>query len=185
MFPHPPTCISFSHIQATGPCGILPNAGKTIGKRHANSNDNLPNFPNSRCPRAIPRPARHIPPTIGYEVPQGRMGGRNAARRSVGRRLRQSPVHHELDWPRLVANFYDAELPKPYLYPTPEGGVQAEWPIGSNEASLEIDLTTHTAEWYCLDFHADASTENLLDLDNAKSWDWITHELRRMEALTK
>ena len=98
----------------------------------------------------------------------------------------KAPAHHELNWlAAQFANRYDAGFPKPYLYPTPEGGVQAEWPIGSNEASLEIDLTTHTAEWYCLDFHADASTENLLDLDNAKSWDWITHELRRMEALTK
>ena len=72
----------------------------------------------------------------------------------------KAPVHHELDW--LAAQFasrYDSELPRPYLYSTPEGGVQAEWPIGSNEASLEIDLATHTAEWYCLDFSANAATE--------------------------
>ena len=98
----------------------------------------------------------------------------------------KAPVHHELDWlATQFASRYDASLPKPYIYPTPEGGVQAEWPIGSNEASLEIDLTTHTAEWYCLDFNTDVSKEKVLDLDNAKSWDWIADELRRMESLTQ
>ena len=96
----------------------------------------------------------------------------------------KAPAHHEIDW--LAAQFasrYDAELLIPYLYPTPEGGVQAECPIGVNEASLEIDLATHTAEWYCLDFDTDASTEKTLNLDNAKPWRWITQELRRMESL--
>ena len=96
----------------------------------------------------------------------------------------KAPAHHALDW--LAAQFarrYAPGLPKPYLYPTPEGGVQAEWPIGSNEASLEIDLTTHTAEWYCLNFDTDASNEKTLDLDDAKSWRWIAGELSRMEPI--
>ena len=96
----------------------------------------------------------------------------------------KAPSHSKLDW--LAAQFasrYDSELPRPYLYPTPEGEVQAEWPIGPNEASLEIDLATHTAEWHCLDFSANASTEKILDLDNAQSWRWIAQELRRIESL--
>ena len=98
----------------------------------------------------------------------------------------KAPAHRGLDWlADQFAKRYDERLPKPYLYPTPEGGVQAEWPIGSNEASLEIDLTTHTAEWYCLDFNTDASNEKILDLDNAQSWGWISSELRRMESVTQ
>ncbi len=31
-------------------------------------------------------------------------------------------------------------IPMPYLYPTPEGGIVAEWSVGSWEASAEIDL---------------------------------------------
>lgn len=83
-----------------------------------------------------------------------------------------------LDW--LAAQFtrhYPDTLPRPYIYPTPEGGVQAEWPIGEREATLEIDLQTHTGEWQCMDFKTKSSVEHTLGLDTPDSWKWLSEQL--------
>ncbi len=91
-----------------------------------------------------------------------------------------------LDW--LASQFssrYAPDLPRPYLYPTPEGGIQAEWSLGPNEASLEIDLVTHAAEWHCLNLRTRRSTERILDLDNGDAWEWLNTELHQLAITTK
>lgn len=55
-------------------------------------------------------------------------------------------------------------LPAPHLYPTPEGGVQAEWTIGASEVSAEIDLENKSAAIHRLDLSTGADTEDVLDL---------------------
>lgn len=93
----------------------------------------------------------------------------------------KAPSPQGLDW--LAAQFaacYARDLPRPYLYPTPDGGVQAEWPLGSNEASLEVDLASHRAEWHCLNMNTRQSNERVLDLDDATAWAWVEQELRRL-----
>ena len=97
-----------------------------------------------------------------------------------------APDAERLNW--LASRFsvhYAPSLPRPYLYPTPEGGVQAEWSLGPNEASLEIDLATHSGEWHCLDLHTGHSTENMLALDHNGAWEWLASELLRLEATTE
>ena len=92
-----------------------------------------------------------------------------------------APSHIGLDW--LVDQFalnYTDDLPKPHLYPMPDGGIQAEWSIGSYELSLEIDLTSHIAEWYSLNLQTDSDHEIRIDLNRADSWSWITNEIRRL-----
>ncbi len=93
----------------------------------------------------------------------------------------KAPSAEGLDW--LSAQFaahYDEALPKPYLYPTPEGGIQAEWRIGQNDASLEVDLETHSAEWHCLNFDTDEVNEQVLDLDTQSAWEWLANEVRSL-----
>ena len=93
----------------------------------------------------------------------------------------KAPSEEGLDW--LSAQFaarYDEELPKPRLYPMPEGGVQAEWRIGQNDASLEIDLEKHSAEWHCLNFATDEVCERILDLDTPSAWEWLAKEVRSL-----
>lgn len=83
----------------------------------------------------------------------------------------RAPKAEHLDW--LVESFerfYPDELPIPYLYPTEEGGVQAEWTIARSEASLEIDLKGRTSSWHQLDLDSDDEDEAQLDLGNAKGW---------------
>ena len=88
-----------------------------------------------------------------------------------------------LDW--LIREFsfrYRITSPKPYLYPTPEGGVQVEWSLGSHEVSLKIDLHSHMAEWHWLDIDTDEDGAKHLNLDEDQSWTWLQGELRRLEA---
>ncbi|MBK7053034.1 MAG: hypothetical protein IPH54_21485 [Rhodoferax sp.] len=63
----------------------------------------------------------------------------------------QTPDPSHTQW--LAAAFednFDASLPLPYLYPTADGGIQAEWSISDWEASLEIDLPTKGASLQAL-----------------------------------
>ena len=89
-----------------------------------------------------------------------------------------------LDW--LAGQFithYPVDLPHPYLYPTPDGGVQAEWSIGPNEASLAIDLAVHKAEWHCLNVLAHQSDEEQLELDGADAWLWLSAKLHQLGSM--
>ena len=59
-------------------------------------------------------------------------------------------------WPR--------DLPLPYLYPTPEGGVLAEWSLPPYEASLEVDLGARTGEWHALNLETGTDETRIYDL---------------------
>ncbi len=92
------------------------------------------------------------------------------------------PLHPEgVAW---LADAFDANypegLPLPRLYPTAEGGVQAEWTIGSFEVSLEIDLKTKSSEWHALDLSSPASeaNERSFDLGSAESWAELASAVR-------
>ena len=94
----------------------------------------------------------------------------------------KAPVHGGLSW--LADEFdrrYPDDIPLPYTYPTPEGGVQLEWSLGDCEASLEIDLGRRTAEWHCTDLQSDGFSARDLDLTASESWAWLAAELRRLE----
>ena len=94
----------------------------------------------------------------------------------------KAPSHLGLEWLALQLNRQCPQhIPLPYLYPTPEGGVQAEWSLGANEASLEIDIDTRLAEWHCLNLHTDQATERSLDLSQPDSWQWIAKEIQGLE----
>lgn len=69
-------------------------------------------------------------------------------------------------------SFYDGSLPLPYLYPTAEGGLQAEWLIKDWDISLEIELTNLSAELHALNLQSDEEKE--LDLNLVEQDDWQT-----------
>ena len=96
----------------------------------------------------------------------------------------KAPRHVDLNWlSDRFAQHYPGNAPLPYIYPTPEGGVQAEWSIGANEISLELDFTKRTAEWHCLDVNTDIADIRTLDLDVPRSWSWLAEELQRLRAV--
>ncbi|WP_051168344.1 hypothetical protein [Marinospirillum minutulum] len=69
-------------------------------------------------------------------------------------------------------SFYDDSLPLPYLYPTAEGGLQAEWLIKDWDISLEIELSNLSAELHALNLQSDEEKE--LNLNLAEHNDWQT-----------
>ena len=92
-----------------------------------------------------------------------------------------APGSDELEW--LAAGFdrhYPDDLPLPYLYPTVEGGVRAEWSLSEYEISLEINLVTHRADWHRLNLETHTDDTQELDLDNENDWAWIASEVRLM-----
>ncbi|MEQ9588013.1 MAG: hypothetical protein RJS97_08675 [Parvibaculaceae bacterium] len=70
----------------------------------------------------------------------------------------------------------DATLP--YLFPTPEGNVLAEWSLGPNSVSLEIDLRNRSAEWHVLNVDTDHEDTGEFDLNSATDWERIAANLR-------
>ena len=106
--------------------------------------------------------------------------------RQWGEGYGKAPAAAELDWLISVfATHYEAGLAQPYLYPTPVGGVQAEWSLGPNEASLEIDSVDHSAEWHCLNLRTGHSAEHTVDLNSNSAWEWLANELRQLEPRTE
>ena len=92
-----------------------------------------------------------------------------------------APDPNTLDW--LSAKFevlYPDELPLPHIYPTVEGGVQAEWSLPPHEVSLSIDFTTRAGEWHVL--NTDTNTENTksLNLEDNDDWTRLTQDIRSL-----
>lgn len=84
---------------------------------------------------------------------------------------------------RLAALFdahFDADLPLPHLYPTPEGGVQAEWSLGDWEASLEINLDTQSGEYQALNLTNRQTHEHILALSAAEGWETLNEALKNI-----
>lgn len=78
-------------------------------------------------------------------------------------------------------DYFDSELPLPYLYPTAEGGVQAEWSLGDWEVSLEIELEGRMACYQAVRLSADETREQTIDLSlGKKEWTRLNDELRSL-----
>ena len=92
----------------------------------------------------------------------------------------EAPLTEGLDWlSQAFEQYYPDDIPLPHLYPTHEGGVQAEWSLDTTEASLEIDIKIHKGWWHVLNIETDADTRDI-DLDDEKGWQWLAEELRRL-----
>ena len=59
------------------------------------------------------------------------------------------------------------DVQQPRLYPTPEGGVEAEWRIGRLDISVEFDPSSGLAEWHQLDLDSGVVVEQQVPLPDA------------------
>lgn len=91
------------------------------------------------------------------------------------------PAHTGLDW---LADSFDSSFPDdvslPYLFPTPEGGILAEWSLKRWSPSLEIDLSAKTGSWHALNLDTDVEQTTELDLTKPDDWKWLAQEIRTM-----
>lgn len=92
-----------------------------------------------------------------------------------------APRPDGLDW--LSDEFtqgYPEDLPLPFVYPTPEGGIRLEWSLGPNEVTLDIDLMTHIASLHTLNLNSDEELEETLRLNEPAEWDRLVEQIRHV-----
>jgi hypothetical protein len=86
---------------------------------------------------------------------------------------------------QLFEASFDIALPLPFLYPTAEGGVQAEWSMGDWSVSLEIDLVTFKSEYQALNLKNNFCDERSLDLSVPNGWTQLNMALKQLEPGTR
>ena len=87
------------------------------------------------------------------------------------------------DLRKLAEDFernFDADLPLPYLYPTPDGEVEAEWEIGRYAVSLEIALPSQNAYYHQLHIDTREDAEEDLQLTETSAWQELNSKLQTL-----
>lgn len=93
----------------------------------------------------------------------------------------RSPADDGLDW--LASAFeqsFPEDLPLPHLYPTREGGIQAEWSLGGHEITIDIDLFAKHGTWHVLELATEAEEARSLDLSIDDGWRSLAARIREI-----
>lgn len=79
-----------------------------------------------------------------------------------------------LDWfaQAFEAN-YSEDCMLPLVFPTAEGGIQAEWVTATHDISLEVDLASRRADLHALNLQTDDDIEQSLDLSESTAWSTV------------
>jgi len=94
-------------------------------------------------------------------------------------RLGKAPDSTGLDLLRAAfEGHYAKDLILPYLYPTAEGGIQAEWTLGKAGITLDIELPSQRAVWHSLDLESHEEHSQDLDLSSVEGWHWVNQQIR-------
>lgn len=80
--------------------------------------------------------------------------------------------------------YFPVDLLLPHLYPTAEGGLQAEWSVGNWEVSLEVDLATMTGEYQAYNSHTGQIAECTMTLQLQPDWKQLERQLRAIGAVS-
>jgi hypothetical protein len=89
-----------------------------------------------------------------------------------------APDQEGLQWFRnAFEQYYDVKLVLPRLYPTAEGGIQAEWTCPNKEISLEVQLATKQASYQALDTVSLVSNDLDIDLSSDTGWKVLNERL--------
>lgn len=76
---------------------------------------------------------------------------------------------------------FNPSLPLPYLYPTAEGGIQAEWSLKNDwEISLEIELDSRQAQWQAFNLITQQCEECEWNLGSSDSWQALNQALQAL-----
>ncbi len=87
----------------------------------------------------------------------------------------------KLDWlADAFRNYFADDAKLPYLFPTPEGNLLAEWSLGENSVSVEIDLSTRIADWHVLNLTTNHEEAKQIDLTKSDGWELISNPIKEM-----
>lgn len=84
---------------------------------------------------------------------------------------------------------WPAYAPVPYIFPTPEGCVEAEWDMRPWAPSLKIDLATRQGEWFACNVDTQEEDDGNcggIPLDGergAAGWQWVARRVARAVSL--
>jgi len=91
-----------------------------------------------------------------------------------------APTATGIDW--LSDRFtrtYPEDLPLPFVYPTPDGGIRLEWSLEPHDITLDIDLAKHTASLHELNLASDEDQEEKLNLDEPAGWGRLIEQIQK------
>jgi hypothetical protein len=71
---------------------------------------------------------------------------------------------------KIFLHEYDPGLPKPYFYPTCQGGLIVEWDINDWMVSLEINLETDNAQFDAIRKDSDDTLERQMNINSLSDW---------------
>lgn len=92
----------------------------------------------------------------------------------------------KLDWVvEAFQNYYADDAKLPYLFATPEGHLLAEWSLGENSVSLDMDLGTRIADWHILNLTSNDEETKQLDLRKSDSWELISNAVKEMGGVSE
>ena len=84
-----------------------------------------------------------------------------------------------MDWLSAeLPRAYPEDLPLPYAYPTPEGGIRLEWSLGPHDVTLDIDLAKHGASLHALNLSSGEEREDELNLDEPAEWERLIEQIQ-------
>ena len=96
----------------------------------------------------------------------------------------KAPSKAGLAWLAEQLKQHSCNKPLPYLYPIPDGGIQAEWSFGQYEVTLKINMETRRGQWYCMDMSTDIDDAGEycdLDLQSSDSWTWFFRRISQLQ----
>ena len=92
----------------------------------------------------------------------------------------------QLDWVvDAFRNYYPDDAKLPYLFPTPEGSLFAEWSLDGNSVSLEIDLDNRSGDWHALNLATNNEESEQYDLSAPGSWKSIADAVKGMGGVSE
>ena len=88
---------------------------------------------------------------------------------------------HLLELSKRFDTQFDASLPLPHIYPTADGGIQAEWDLRDWSVSLEIGANGLQGDLQAVNLDDQTTIERSFSLDGADGWSELNETLSRIE----
>ena len=94
----------------------------------------------------------------------------------------RAPDPGGLDWAReLLETHLPDQLQLPHLYPTPDGGIQAEWSLRGTEISLDLDLEEQSGDWHEFDPTSGAEITEALNFSEPEAISWVVSRIEELQ----